>query len=71
MVVEGDGNAAYHSLRVRQLGLAVARKVDRDLVAQRGKRAGQGTDYIGQTAGLGEGTPSEAAKAICMRRRSS
>ena len=42
-------------LRVRQFGLAVARKVDRDLVAQRGEGAGQGTDYISETAGLGIG----------------
>ena len=38
-----------------ELGLAIARQVDADLVAQRGQSAGQSADHVGQSASLGKG----------------
>ncbi len=52
LVVEGNGHAANHGRGFGQLGLAIARQVDADLMAQGSEGAGQGADHVGQPAGL-------------------
>jgi hypothetical protein len=54
LVVKGYGDAADHSRRISQLCLAVAGKINADLMSQRGKGARQGADYVCQPASLGK-----------------
>src|SRR5436305_10894139 len=55
LIVKGNGDAAHDRRWFGKLGLAVTRQVDADLMAQRGQGAGQRSDYVGQSAGLGIG----------------
>src|SRR2546425_8125613 len=54
LVVKGNGNAAHSGGRLGELGLAVARQIDRDLMSQRGQRPGQSAHHVGQSTGLGK-----------------
>src|SRR3954468_14716738 len=54
LVVERDGDAGDQSLRIRELGLTIARQEDVDFVSQSGERARQSADHVGESAGLRE-----------------
>src|ERR1700730_15745114 len=53
-VVEGYGDAANNGLRIFELGLAVAGKIDDYLVSRRNQGPRQCTHHVGQPAGLGK-----------------
>ena len=53
-VVEGNGDALDHGLRILEQGLAVAGKIDADLVAGGSQGPGQRAHYVGQSAGFGK-----------------
>ena len=54
LVVEGDGDAANDRGGIGELGLAITRQVDADLMTQGSEGAGQGANDIGQSASLGK-----------------
>ena len=57
LVVERNRDAAHYRRRIGQLGLAVTRQIDADLMPERGQGAGQSANHVGQSASLGIGNP--------------
>src|SRR4051812_3132186 len=52
LIVKRHGDAADDGGRIGKLGLAIAREVYADLMAEGGQRVRKSADHIGQTAGL-------------------
>ncbi len=55
LVIERDGDAADHRLRIGKFGLTIARNVHAHLVSQSRQGLRQGADHVGQSAGFGKG----------------